>query len=67
MVEIKPEALGIVAATFPSGVKPILMLTSRVALRNYAVDLSVPGRVPKPDRAELEYFLQPTKLQILAC
>jgi len=61
MEEVKPQALGIVAATFPAGVKPILTLTSRVALKNYAVDLSAPGRVLKPDRAELQYFLQPSK------
>ncbi|MBZ5510735.1 MAG: transglutaminase-like domain-containing protein [Acidobacteriia bacterium] len=62
MVESKAEALGIVAATFPAGVKPVLTLTSRIALRNYAVDLSAPGHPPKADRAELQYFLQPTKL-----
>ncbi len=62
MVEIKEEALGIVAATFPAGVKPVLHVTSRIALRNYAVDLSQPGHAPKKDRRELEYFLRPTKL-----
>ena len=61
MVETKPEAMGIVAATFPSGVKPVLTLTSRVALKNYAVDLSQPGKAPKADRHELAYFLQPSK------
>ncbi|HTC90394.1 MAG TPA: transglutaminase-like domain-containing protein [Bryobacteraceae bacterium] len=33
-----------------------------MATKNYAVDLSVPGKAPKADRAELEYFLRPTKL-----
>ena len=58
----KADGLGIVAAEFPAGVKPVLTLTSRVATRNYAVDLSAPGKAPKADRAELEHFLRPTKL-----
>ena len=62
MVEIREEALGIVSATFPAGVRPVLFTTSRVALRNYAVDLSKAGRYPKVNRDELRYFLRPTKL-----
>ena len=62
MVESKADALGIVAATFPAGVKPVLTLTSRIATSNYAVDLSAPGHAPKANRAELEHFLRPTKL-----
>ena len=33
MVESKADALGIVAAEFPAGVKPVLTLTSRIATR----------------------------------
>ena len=62
MVENRADGLGIVSATFPAGVKPVLTLTSRVATMNYAVDLSRPGRAPKVDRAELEQFRRPTKL-----
>ena len=62
IVESKADALGIIAAEFPAGVKPVLTLTSRVATKNYAVDLSAPGKAPKADRAELEHFLRPTKL-----
>ena len=62
IVEMKPDALGIVSARFPSGVKPVLTLTSRVKTRDYEVDLSAPGRAPKSGRAELEHFLRPTKL-----
>ena len=62
MVESRADALGIIVAEFPAGVKPVLTLTSRVATRNYAVDLSAPGKAPKADRAELEHFLRPTKL-----
>jgi transglutaminase-like putative cysteine protease len=62
MTEDKLDALGIVAAEFPSGVVPALTLTSRVTTKNYAVDLSAPGKAPKENRADLEHFLQPTKL-----
>jgi transglutaminase-like putative cysteine protease len=62
LVENKTDALGIVAAKYPAGVKPVLTLTSRVSTKNYAVDLSTPGKAPKADRAELDYFLQPSKL-----
>ena len=34
IVESKTDALGIVAAEFPPGVKPVLTLTSRVATRD---------------------------------
>ncbi len=56
------DGLGIIAAEFPAGVKPVLTLTSRVATRNYVVDLSVPREPLKTNRAELEYFCRPTKL-----
>jgi len=58
----KTDALGIVAAEFPAGVKPVLTLTSRIATRNYAVDLSAPRKGAKADPAELRYCLRPTKL-----
>jgi transglutaminase-like putative cysteine protease len=57
----RTDGLGIVAAEFPAGVKPVLTLTSRVATRNYAVDLAASG-APKAERSELEHFLRPTKL-----
>ena len=62
MVEGRADGLGIVAAEFPAGVKPVLTLTSRVATKNYAVDLAAPGKAPRAGRAELEHFLRPTKL-----
>jgi transglutaminase-like putative cysteine protease len=61
-VERKADALGIVAAKFPDGVKPILTLTSRIETKNIAVDLSAPGQAPKADRAELQNFLRSTRL-----
>jgi len=61
IVEDKPEGLGIVVATFPPNVKPILTLTSQVALKNYSVDLSKPGPARPLSAAESQYFLQPHK------
>jgi transglutaminase-like putative cysteine protease len=60
LVESRLGGLGIVVATFPPGVTPVLTLTSQVALKNYSVDLSKPGQVRPLRGAELEYFLQPT-------
>ena len=62
MVESKSDALGIIAAEFPAGVTPILTVTSRVATKDCAVDLTARGAAQKAGRAELEHFLQPTKL-----
>jgi transglutaminase-like putative cysteine protease len=64
IVESQTDALGIVVAEFPAGVKPILTVTSRVATKNCAVDLSAAGKAPKPkdNAGELRYFLRPTKL-----
>jgi len=62
IVEGRADGLGIVAAEFPAGVKPILTLTNRVATRNFAVDLSARRGAESGNRAELEHFLRPTKL-----
>ena len=62
MIESKPDSLGIIAAEYPSGVKPVLTFTTRITTKNYVVDLSAPGNAPKMDRADLQHFLQPTKL-----
>ncbi len=62
IVERKADALGIVVAKFPAGVKPVLTLTSRIETKDNAVDLSSSGRAPKADRAELANFLRSTKL-----
>jgi transglutaminase-like putative cysteine protease len=56
-----PADLGIVVATFPADVKPVLTLTSQVSLKNYSVDLSKPGNARPVSKAELQYFLQPHK------
>jgi transglutaminase-like putative cysteine protease len=62
LIESMQDSLGIIAAEFPSGVTPMLTATSRITTRNFTVDLSLPGKAPKVDPAELKYFLQPTKL-----
>jgi len=62
IVESKPDSLGIVAAEFPAGARPALTLTSRIATKDCAVDLSSAARAPKANREELQHFLRPTKL-----
>jgi transglutaminase-like putative cysteine protease len=57
----KQNALGIVSADFPAGTKPRLTLASRVLLRNYSVDLSSRTTALPVSRAELSYFLQPSR------
>jgi len=57
----KQSALGIVSAMYAANAKPTLSLTSRVALKNYAVDLSSRGTAPPASRTELDYFLQPSR------
>jgi transglutaminase-like putative cysteine protease len=61
IVESKADALGIVSAEFPAGVKPVLTVTSKIATRNVAVDFAAP-RAQKGDRADLEHFLRSTKM-----
>jgi transglutaminase-like putative cysteine protease len=60
LVEQKADALGIVAAEFPAGAKPVVTLTSRIATKNYEVDLSKPGKASREN--DLYRFLRPTKL-----
>ena len=55
LIENVSDSLGIIAAEFPAGVKPLLTVTSRVATQNLAVDTSAPGKPPNADRAELAH------------
>jgi transglutaminase-like putative cysteine protease len=57
----KQSALGIVSARYAASAKPTLSLTSRVALKNYAVDLSSRATAPPASRTELDYFLRPSQ------
>jgi transglutaminase-like putative cysteine protease len=61
-IESQVDGLGIIAAEFPSEVKPVLLVTSRIATKNCSVDLSAPGNAPKETQAELQHFLRTTKL-----
>jgi transglutaminase-like putative cysteine protease len=56
----RQDSLGIVTGTYPAGASPVLTLTSRVALRNYAVDLTAREH-SHVSKAERNYYLQPTK------
>jgi transglutaminase-like putative cysteine protease len=60
LTENKQDALGIVTGTYPEGARPVLNMTCRVSLKNYSVDLTKPQH-PHVSRAELDYFLQPSK------
>jgi transglutaminase-like putative cysteine protease len=62
VVDSKEEGLGIIAVEFPAGVRPVLTATSRVATRDYAVELSQVARASRENHAELQHFLRPTKL-----
>lgn len=57
----KQSALGMVSAMYPVNAKPALTLASRVALKNYAVDLSSRATAPPASRTELDLFLQPSR------
>ena len=61
IVESEPDGLAIVAAEFPAGVRPLLTVTSRVATRDWSVDLSAPGASRSAASSELTYFLRATK------
>lgn len=62
LVENSADALGIVMAEFTAGVKPQMTLVSRIATKNYDIDLSKPNQGGKEKSAELKHFLRPTKL-----
>ncbi|WP_158750791.1 hypothetical protein [Acidobacterium sp. S8] len=54
------NVLGIESATYPANARPTLIMNCRVSLNNYAVDLSS-RTAPPVSRAELGYFLQPSR------
>ncbi|HUG53689.1 MAG TPA: transglutaminase-like domain-containing protein [Vicinamibacteria bacterium] len=56
------DAVGMVAAEFPSGRRGVLTVTSRVSVRDHAVDVDSLGDAPPRDRALLGHFLRPTAL-----
>ncbi|HTY40834.1 MAG TPA: transglutaminase-like domain-containing protein [Thermoanaerobaculia bacterium] len=62
LIEERNDALGIVSAEFPEGVAPVLTLTCRVSTRDWAVDLSKPGKPPAPNQAELDAYRKGTRV-----
>ncbi|HXX43568.1 MAG TPA: transglutaminase-like domain-containing protein [Candidatus Acidoferrales bacterium] len=61
-VQSKADGLEIICAKFSEGSKPALTVTSRIATKDYAVDLSALGKGPKASRSDLEYFTRSTNL-----
>jgi transglutaminase-like putative cysteine protease len=61
-IEKRADALAMVTAEFPEGIRPILTVTDRIATRNWSVDLTQDHPVHQADHRELQHFLQPTKL-----
>src|SRR5580704_9217644 len=49
MTSSKPDALGIIAAEFPSGIRPVGTITSRIATRDFDVDLSATHGTARSD------------------
>ncbi len=58
----KTDGMEIISAEFPAGVKPVLIVTSRVQTRDLAVDIAGKGAAAKKNKTELDYCLRPTKL-----
>lgn len=61
-VQRKEDGLEIICAKFPDGARPVLTVTSRIATKDYAVDLSAREKGPKASHADLEYFTRATNL-----
>src|SRR5438445_74981 len=57
LVEGAADSLGIIVAEFSAGVRPVLTVVSRIATKNYAVDLSAP-RTGKQRPAAVAHFLR---------
>ncbi len=61
LIEHGADSLGIVAAGFPPGAKPILTLTSTIATQDVSVNFDSPQKI-QADKDELRHFLRPTRL-----
>ncbi len=62
LVTNKTDGLGIVSAEFPSGVKPVLTVVSRVSTKDWTVNVAGRGMPQKANQTELKYCLRSTKL-----
>lgn len=58
----KSDAVGVLLAEFPAGAKPVVTLTSRVATKDYSVDLSRTTGSKATRDPNLDHFLRSTKL-----
>ena len=56
VVEGKADALGIIAAEFPAGVKPVVTLISRIVTRNCTVDSTYPWKCCERGRRDAGAF-----------
>jgi transglutaminase-like putative cysteine protease len=62
LVQSKGDALGIISAEFPDGLKPSLTVTSRISTRNVAANFLAPHSGQELEKSDREHFLRPTKL-----
>src|SRR6266536_4814214 len=61
LVESPQDSLGVVTAQFPAGARPVLTLTSEIATKDYAVNLTAP-RHAQLSYADASFYRRPTKL-----
>ncbi len=62
VVMVESEELDLLYAEWPAGADPILEMTSRVATRDYAVDLATPRVAPPADLSTLARYVRSTTL-----
>jgi transglutaminase-like putative cysteine protease len=62
VADLSGDAVGMVAAEFPAGARPVVTVTSRAATRDHEVDLAAPRVMARRDRATLGHFMRPTRL-----
>lgn len=62
VVMVESEEIDLLYAEWPADAAPILEMTSRVATRDHALDLSTPHVPPPPDLSALVRYQRPTKL-----
>jgi transglutaminase-like putative cysteine protease len=56
-----PDGLGIISAEYPVGATPVLTVTSKIATRDYSVDLTSNKKERRDKSDDLQHFLRPTK------
>jgi transglutaminase-like putative cysteine protease len=61
-VMVESDEIDMLFTEWPAGADPVLTLTSRVATRDYSVDLTTPRVAPPPDLSPFARYLRATKL-----